>query len=36
MIKNTVDVDSGETLRGFLAKDDLRGATGRTLQVALD
>jgi hypothetical protein len=36
MIKKTVDVDRGKTLRGFLAEDDLRGATGRTLQVALD
>ena len=36
MIKKIVDVDRGETVRNFLAKDDLRGATGRTLQVALD
>lgn len=35
MTKKT-DVDRGETLHEFLAKDDLRGATGRTLQVALD
>ena len=36
MIRKTVDVDRGEAVREFLAQDDLRGATGRTLQVALD
>jgi len=36
MINRTVDVGRGEAVRDFLARDDLRGATGRTLQVALD
>jgi len=36
MIKKIVDVDRGEAVHDFLARDDLRGATGRTLQVALD
>jgi hypothetical protein len=36
MTKKIRDVDRGEAVHEFLAKDDLCGAPGRTLQMALD